>query len=107
MSLETLTKAVFDPHIGSLFEIDLDNSRIPLELTDVDALGEAPGRTYGKKKGQSGRSPFSLIFLGPREPAFIQQALPMRHPEMGEIGLIFLVAISEDEDGRYYQALFS
>ncbi|RKZ75574.1 MAG: hypothetical protein DRR19_29250 [Candidatus Parabeggiatoa sp. nov. 1] len=107
MMLDKLTKESFEPHLNSNFELTLDSEIITLELTDVEAL-QSSARRWGKKKAVAvKRDPFSLIFFGPHDPAFRQDMHPMKHDQMGEIGSIFFVAIGEDEDGRYYQAIFS
>ena len=105
--LDKLTKDYFEPHLNSNFELTLDSETITLELTDVEALPSSV-RRWGKKKAVAvKREPFSLIFCGPHSSAFRQDTYPMKHEKMGEIGGVFLVAIGEDEDGRYYQAIFS
>lgn len=106
-SLSDLTKESFDPHLGSTFELTLESTVITLELTDVNALGKPATRSWGKKKALTSRPPFSLVFLGPSDPVFQQGAFPMNHALMGDLGDMFLVAIGQDEDGRYYEAVFS
>lgn len=106
-SLEDLTKESFDSHLGSVFELTLESTVITLELTDVNALGEPAARSWGKKKALTSRQPFSLVFLGPSDPVFQQGAFPISHPVMGEFGNVFLVAIGQDDDGRYYEAVFA
>ena len=98
--LESLTEAEFARRVGQKFELWLNSlPSLELELTDVRAAGSPP------PVGQGRSDPFSIVFRGPREPELEQSIYRLVHPEMGTLEL-FLVPVSVDADGRYYEAVF-
>ena len=52
------------------------------------------------------RRGITLTFRGPREVPLEQSMFPLEHGEVGRQE-IFLVPVGEDEDGRYYEAVFT
>ena len=96
MDLGALTLATFEPLVGDRFGIDDAPAAGELVLGSATAAGEWPG----------GRDPFSLVFLGPREPLLAQAIYGLRHAELGLLE-IFLVPIARDADGARYEAIFT
>ena len=99
MDLSELTIDTFAPRAGESFR-DTE-AGTTLELLQVEDLTEvarnvAPGQ----------RTPFSLVFRGPREPVVDQSIRTLAHDELGELAL-FLVPIAQEADGMRYQAVFS
>jgi hypothetical protein len=97
--LETFTLATFEPHLGSVFRLALENGgSLELELAEARSLGI---------DGWSGdREPFSLLFLSPREPLLPQRIYTLEHPQVGTFA-IFLVPIQPLPDRQRYQAVFT
>jgi hypothetical protein len=62
------------------------------------AAGTAPPGAF--------RTPFRLIFRGPREVFFSQGILALEHAELGRLE-IFLVPIGPDAQGMRYEAIFT
>ena len=60
-----------------------------------NAAGELPSRT-----------PFSLLFRGPRTQELIQRTFVVRHDVIGEF-LLFIVPVHADDRGFLYEALFN
>lgn len=97
--LEALTHESFAPHLGSPFELRLEDRTLALELVEVKPyVGEA-GRTPR-------RQPFSLFFRGPREVYLPQQIVPLHHPVLGQLD-IFVVPVGLEADGYRYEAVFA
>lgn len=80
-----------DPGDGDTFELKLD------EAQEI--------RTAQKpKEGQ--RKSFSVVFKGPKDKPLEQGLVHLKHDEVGSHDL-FLVPVHEDDDGRYYEAVFT
>ena len=52
------------------------------------------------------RQPFSLVFRGPIELPLAQQTVWLSHPDTGRFA-VMVVPISQQPDGRLYEAIFS
>lgn len=97
---ESLTEAEFRRNIGQKFELQLDPlPSLEFELIDVRAAGPPPPRGIGRP------DPFSIVFRGPLEPQLSQGTYRLVHTELGTLEL-FLVPVSPDAEGRYYEAVF-
>jgi hypothetical protein len=99
--LETFTLETFQPHLGELFHIVVDEeNRVPTKLTEVHRWG--PGAAAGRD-----RVPFSLIFhTVPQAPVLPQQIYRVESEAMDTIEL-FLTPIGPDERGMRYEAVFT
>jgi hypothetical protein len=91
-----LTKAVFEQNLNSRFWLrDGDGERIHLDLIEL-------------KDGKS--SPpceqFSLLFRGDKNKIHPQNNYPMEHEVIGSFDL-FLVPVSQNDEGTFYQAVFN
>jgi Domain of unknown function (DUF6916) len=96
--LENFTLESFAPRIGERFRISLDDDVLEVELVEAVPLGEPPA--------QAGRSPFSIIFLGPGEDVLPQRIYRFEHDELGSLDL-FVVPIARDDEGVRYEAVFA
>ncbi len=95
--LDDLTIDSFSGRVGERFGVaDDDGAAHDLELVECERLGGAAIE----------RVPFSLVFLGPREPVLPQSTYPLTHDELGTRE-IFLVPIARDDDGTRYEAIFT
>jgi len=96
--LDKLTKEIFEPMMGTVFEVQLaEGQRLPLELSAVRGNG---------LRGMAKREQFSLHFRGPASPALVQRIYRLEHPQLGALE-IFLVPIRKDADGMIYEAVFT
>jgi hypothetical protein len=99
--IESLTAESFEPHIGSVFLL-VDAARtepapsLELRLRDMQRGMGRPGA----------REPFSLHFLGPRDPILPQRIYRLEHPAMDALAL-FIVPIAADAAGVTYEAVFN
>ena len=97
--LDQLTQESFAGYVQTRFELMLEPDQpVSLELTEVTAL---PNRA------RQPRQPFSLVFRGPHTPALAQRMYTFVHPQVGTIENLFIVPVGQDEQGRYYQAVFN
>ena len=94
--IEDLTVESFEGRVGEAFRLTEDEGTFDVTLVECEALG---GTALN-------RVPFSLVFLGPREPVLPQRTYPLAHDELGELE-IFLVPIAQDADGTRYEAVFT
>jgi hypothetical protein len=97
---DELTPAVFDPLLGTAFEV-VDVGDAPFELV-LDSLVEHPP-VPGAPRAQA----FSLIFVGPTGGYLPQRIYHLRHATAGEMD-IFLVPLGPRSDGHHqYEAAFN
>ena len=93
---EQLTKANFDPHLNTTFEIHAEGGdTIEAELVKIEA------------KQSEWVESFSVIFRGPKEPVLPHETHQVKHPEMGELNLFMGPIVYEKQDGIYYEAVFT
>lgn len=98
--LQDLTPASFEAHLGSPFHIHYGGAA-PLEavLQGVRRHEPHPGPRA---------EPFSVFFLGPRQPVLPQAIYRLEHEAMGTLEL-FLVPVGPDPKagGMLYEAVFN
>lgn len=103
--IERFTLDTFAGRVGEAFGIEsADGVRVEAEL--IEAL-EAPVGDPERWKKESGRMPFSLVFLTQQGPVIPQQICRLRHAELGRFEL-FLVPLGPDRSrgGMRYEAVF-
>jgi hypothetical protein len=100
--LEHFTLKTFSPHVGETFHLYLDtNHVIEVQLADVTDLAQR----YGTAP-QGHRTPFSIVFHGPRELVLPQRIYRLQHDKIGTFE-VFLVPIGPDADRMQYEAIFT
>jgi hypothetical protein len=99
MDVSLLTASHFQRHMGSSFRLRADDV-VDVELLEVDEVGVGPGAP------PETRAPFSIVFLGPRDPVLAQRIYRLEHEELGTLDL-FLVPIGRDDAGVRYEAVFT
>jgi len=91
-----LEYAAFANNLNTKFRIKIDDSNtIEAELTELTEHLVSPRQER-----------FSIIFRGPNETLLGQGMHYFKHDQMGEFDL-FLVPISQDDRGTYYEAVFN
>ena len=93
--LENLTLDVFTNHLNTTFRFQYEKATQEFELIEAKDMGSTP------KLKQ-----FSILFRGPSEPIFNQGMCPFEHDELGAVPL-FIVPVGQDEEGVYYEVVFS
>lgn len=96
---ERLLLADFEPHVGTSFRLSAESIDIDVVLVSGEELISGPEAHLPDVS-------FSLLFRGPLEHKLPQMTRRLGHPELGDLE-IFLTPVSEDEDGRYYEAVFN
>lgn len=99
--LKELTVDDFTPHKDQGFRCDPGDGG-PFELK----LDEAQEIRTAQKPKEGQRKSFSVVFKGPKDRPLEQGLVRLEHDEVGSHDL-FLVPVSEDEEGRYYEAVFT
>jgi hypothetical protein len=93
--LALLTADRFSPHVGELFQ--MGDTELSLTLVAVE-VQEAPA---------GGRTPFSLIFRGPKSPWAPENLWPVKGPD-GTMHEIYIAPIhTPSPDCQDYQAVFN
>jgi hypothetical protein len=89
-------KTMFSESLNSTFLIDgVGNDLVTLELVELRNGYSDPGTES-----------FSLLFRGPGTFVMPQQIYKLRHDRFGELDL-FLVPVSRDANGVYYEVVFN
>ncbi|MBI2839705.1 MAG: hypothetical protein HYX75_15445 [Acidobacteria bacterium] len=100
MTSADLTIADFIPLLDQTFRVSMRDSH-PYDLTLVRAYDLGDGRAAGPRR------PFSLIFSNPRKDSYLpQRTYCLEHGKLGVLE-IFLVPIGPDENGMFYEAVFT
>jgi hypothetical protein len=90
----------FSEHLNTKFSVKVDSAEpVELELVEVVLRKSEPNE-------QAGMERFSILFYGPPNFFLPQQTYEITHPAMGDL-LIFLVALSHEERGFKYEAVFN
>lgn len=90
----------FKSQVGSDFRCTQGEKEMDLRLATADTIDTAQKLADGQRK------PFSLTFRGSREEPLEQGIYTLDHEGMGQQEL-FLVPVHEDDEGRYYEAVFT
>lgn len=69
-------------------------------------LDEAAEIRTAQKPKEGQRKTFSVVFRGPRDQPLEQGLVHVEHGRVGAHDL-FLVPVAEDDEGRYYEAVFT
>ena len=93
---DSLTHETFSRYANTKFRVQVEAAEpVELELAEVSELMLSPGQEQ-----------FNVIFRGPNE-VFLEQGLRnFEHDQMGQFE-IFLVPISQDQQGSCYEAVFN
>ncbi len=96
METPALTHEEFSQHTNSKFHVQIDETSIvELELTEVSELKLRPQQEE-----------FEIMFRGPLDKFLGQGTRSFSHTAMGQFEL-FLVPVSQDDQGFYYEAIFN
>lgn len=105
--LEKLTHESFAPHDDSTFDLVLEDQTVPLQLVEVSARAARRPQPWDRPIEKEKRQPFSLVFRGPNLPALGQGTYRLEHASIGVIEMLFITPVHEDEQGRFYEAIFT
>jgi hypothetical protein len=97
--LSELTHETFGKELGSPFQLNW-GAAAPLRL-ELVAATEFARASVGTR-----RTPFSLLFRGPRQPVLPQKTYPLEHDRLGRLE-IFLVPIGPEGEAMRYEAVFT
>ena len=93
---DNLTHENFSQNLNTTFCISHEDQHlIEVELVEVSPFRVTPRQEI-----------FSILFRGPHEPQLLQYLFTLEHERMGRMEL-FLVPVSKDEQGMYYEAVFN
>jgi hypothetical protein len=97
--LQDLTCENFGHCLNQVFRLSYDSGTLEVKLIECRKL-DSHGRS------QARREPFSLMFLGPKQPILPQRMYSFDFGQLGTLE-IFIVPIGADELGVRYQAVFT
>ena len=95
----SLTEQEFSQHVGTNFQLRLDQGSVNLNLSKVKGYSSGPNE-------QTGMERFSAFFDGPLNPYLPQAVYQLEHERMGQFD-IFLVPIAKNDQGFQYEAVFN
>ncbi|MEM1181035.1 MAG: hypothetical protein AAGM22_22025 [Acidobacteriota bacterium] len=99
---DELTAALFSPHVNKTFRITAEEEAFDAELIEVKGIRSDTER--------SDKSPFALLFRGPKGLICEQQIMTISNDGAGEYAL-FMVPVGPDPDhesrGILYEAVFT
>ncbi len=90
--------ASFSPFVGRRFDVAAAQGAVELELIEARALRAGAGAPR--------QDPFSLVFRAGNNCGLWQGPVTLEHELMGPLDL-FLVPIGEDQEGRYFEAIYN
>ena len=90
--------ASFSPFVGRRFDVTATQGAVELELIEAKALRAGVGAPR--------QDPFSLVFKASKDSDLWQGPVTLGHELMGQLDL-FLVPIGEDQEGRYFEAIYN
>ena len=93
-----LTEAEFSKHVNTNFRVAVEPP-VDLELTQIKSY-------LSKENEETGMERFSAFFSGPSDRYLDQKIYPIEHEQMGAFDL-FLVPVSQDQNGFRYEAVFN
>lgn len=88
----------FLPHVGEMFAAALPEGTAQIELVAARAIDDQPGMGF--------EDSFSLRFRAEPDCPIGQGSVALDHPTVGWV-VLFLAPAGEDEDGRYFEAVFN
>jgi hypothetical protein len=99
-----LRAGTFTSQLNTPFSIHLSPSiAMEVELVEVTEKGGLDGV---QRPTAARQERFSLVFRGPPKERVQQGMYQMQHDQLGAFDL-FLVPVSQDQDGVYYEAVFN
>lgn len=105
--LEQLHAATFSAQIHTPFTIHLPPGQevqtIEVSLVEVSEWESGSGR---RARAAARQEQFSLLFRGPHDRMLRQGMYRTQHDQLGTFDL-FIVPVSQDKDGVYYEAVFN
>jgi hypothetical protein len=92
----------FLPLLNQEFQIEQEPGKwVPVELIETTEL-----KFNYPVTGGEGRTPFSIVFRASPEVQLLQKNCLIKHSELGE-HQIFIVPLQPDENGTYYEAVYT
>lgn len=80
---------------------------VDISLVEVAAINNNQQYSWQKQSNSTERTPFTLVFRMPTNFTAKQKTYQITHNKLGDFGPIFLVPITQDEDGLYFEAVFT
>jgi len=102
IDLQALTVEEAKTLVDKVFTVAVNGNEYQLKLFEVGAIEIRAGRRARLPK----RPPFSLFFLGPRDPILPQAMYKLTNDEVSFESL-FIVPVGSDEEGTEYEAVFA
>jgi hypothetical protein len=103
-----LTFKTMQPLLNEQFVLHRDSTQaIDIELVEVTPIQKNKQYSWQKEEIPSKREAFTLVFRTPCDLEPTQKMYEITHSQFGDLGLIFLVPITQDEEGLYFEAVFT
>ena len=105
MDLSEMTLETARPLVDTLFQVTTGDGTM-LKMRLIDALPFEMPRRPVRGSRQPKRAPFTLYFLGPRDPILPQRMYDFRSAAV-DLERLFIVPVGRDEEGTEYEAVFA
>lgn len=108
--LDKLTADFFQELMNESFDLSVpEDTTISFQLIEVKVLPSyLDSLPSWRQDSDLRQNPFAIVFKGPKQPA-LEQGMYTLSKEAAEILIenVFLGPIDEDNNGRYYEAVFN
>lgn len=106
--LSPLTLETMQPLLNDPFVLHMDPTKsIDIQLVEVSAIKTNNQFSWQKQEKPIEKKPFTLVFRTPPNFETSQKSYEISHHQLGDLGMIFLVPITQDDEGLYLEAVFT
>lgn len=107
MDLELLSIGTFKPLVGTVFSVKSGDSHVELKLVEVEDLSRLrESATLPDGSNLYQRDPFTLVFVGPKEPVLEGAIHRLSHPQLGTLEFS-LKPYFQSGDATFYDSVFN
>lgn len=112
IAISQMTYQLMQPMLHDHFQLINGQSITLVEVRKITQNQHTPSYSWQKPKTETPSDidqcqAFSLVFRFPMEYPVTQGMMQISHPEKGTFEGMFLTPITQDEDGIYFEAVFS
>lgn len=96
------------PLLDDPFVLHVDSTQaLDIKLVEVAAIKTNKQFSWQKQDKPIEKEPFTLVFRTPPDFDAVQKTYEISHYQLGDLGMIFLVPITQDDEGLYFEAVFT
>jgi len=112
VAISQMTYQLMQPMLNDRFQLADGQTITLVEVQAIARKQHTPSYSWQKPKTETPpeteqSQSFSLVFRFPTDYPITQSVIQITHPEKGIFEGIFLTPITQDENGTYFEAVFS